>query len=171
VIELVPLSQIDPHAVEALLDASFGADRLGRTAYRMREGTRTIAGLSFAALEKGALCGTIQCWPVRLGPERLVLVGPVAVMPDAQGKGVGKLLMTEMLRVADAGWADVLMMIGDPDYYGRFFGFTAAATGGWDIPGPVERHRLLARVRRPGGIGATGMIEPDPDFALAAIPA
>ena len=38
-----------------------------------------------------------------------------------------------------------LMMIGDPDYYGRFWCFTSDATGGWQVPGPVERHRLLAR--------------------------
>ena len=37
-----------------------------------------------------------------------------------------------------------LMMIGDPEYYGRFFGFSAEATGGWQLPGPVEPHRLLA---------------------------
>jgi predicted N-acetyltransferase YhbS len=171
VIQTVPLSQIDPLAVEALLDASFGADRRGRTAYRMREGTQAIAGLSLAALEDGLLLGSIQSWPVRLGEDRLVLVGPVAVMPDAQGKGIGKLLMTEMLRVADAGSADALMMIGDPDYYGRFFGFTADATAGWNVPGPVERHRLLARIRRAGGVGVSGMIAPDTDFALSAIPA
>jgi predicted N-acetyltransferase YhbS len=171
VIQTVPLSQIDPHAVEELLDAAFGTDRRGRTAYRMREGTQALADLSFAALEDGVLLGTIQSWPVRLGQDRLVLVGPVAVMPDAQGKGIGKLLMTTMLAAADAGDADALMMIGDPDYYGRFFGFTAQATAGWDVPGPVERHRLLARVRRAGGVGVSGMIEPDTDFALHAIPA
>jgi predicted N-acetyltransferase YhbS len=38
-----------------------------------------------------------------------------------------------------------MVMIGDPEYYGRFFGFSADATGNWDVPGPVERHRLLAR--------------------------
>jgi predicted N-acetyltransferase YhbS len=37
------------------------------------------------------------------------------------------------------------MLIGDPDYYGRFFGFSAERTARWNAPGPVERHRLLAR--------------------------
>jgi predicted N-acetyltransferase YhbS len=35
-------------------------------------------------------------------------------------------------------------MIGDPEYYGRFFGFSAEATGQWRLPGPVEMRRLLA---------------------------
>jgi len=38
-----------------------------------------------------------------------------------------------------------MMLIGDPDYYGRFFDFSAERTTAWDVPGPVERHRLLAR--------------------------
>lgn len=175
VIKLVPLSQIDAAEVEALLDAAFGTDRRGRTAYRMREGTYPIAPLSFAACRGAALLGTIQCWPVRLatdtGSVSLVLVGPVAVMPDLQRSGIGKMLMSEMLRVADGGAADALMMIGDSEYYGRFFDFESQSTTHWIVPGPVERHRLLARIRRPGGIGAYGTIIPDPDFALIAVPA
>ena len=174
-VKLVPLSNTDPDAVEALLDAAFGADRRGRTAYRMREGTCAIGPLSFSACGEDVLLGTIQCWPVRLEDgdrsDPLVLVGPVAVVPDLQRSGIGKRLMTEMLRVADSGVADALMMIGDPEYYGRFFGFEAESTAGWAVPGPVERHRLLARIRRPGGVGAIGTIVPDPSFALAAIPA
>ena len=46
---------------------------------------------------------------------------------------------------AGEGLDDALMLIGDPDYYGRFFGFSAECTGRWAAPGPVERHRLLAR--------------------------
>jgi predicted N-acetyltransferase YhbS len=37
-----------------------------------------------------------------------------------------------------------LMMIGDPEYYGRFFGFSPEYTGAWRLPGPVEARRLLA---------------------------
>ena len=36
------------------------------------------------------------------------------------------------------------MLIGDPEYYGRFFGFSADRTSGWRVPGPVEQRRLLA---------------------------
>ena len=91
----------------------------------------------------------------------LTLVGPVAVSPALQYSGIGRTLMTHMLRIAEAGEADALMMIGDPEYYGRFFGFTADETGGWHLPGPVERHRLLARIRRAGGVPKVGVIGPD----------
>ena len=151
---VTPLSAADPQAIEDLLDAAFGADRHTRTAYRIRDAMPVIGQLSFAAFESATLVGTIQCWPVAVGDAPVVLVGPVAVSPDRQRSGIGRLLMTTLIEAAP----DVPMaMVGDPEYYGRFFDFTADVTGGWDVPGPVERHRLLARnaeaLPRIGAIG------------------
>lgn len=165
--KILPLNQIPSADVEALLDAAFGTDRHGRTAYKLRAGTQPIPSLSFAAVDDGVLIGTLQSWPVVLetpSGERaqLTLVGPVAVSPALQRSGIGRMLMTDMLAVADGGAADALMMIGDPEYYGRFFGFTADATGGWHLPGPVERHRLLARISRAGGVPRKGVVGPNP---------
>ncbi|TCP92631.1 putative N-acetyltransferase YhbS [Sphingomonas sp. PP-CE-1A-559] len=149
-ITLVPLASINPTAVEMLLDAAFGPDRFTRTAYTIRGGTKPVAALSFAAVEDGVLVGSIQCWPIALVDDNrlfpLIMVGPVAVVPDHQGDGIGRRLMTQALDAAAVtGLDDALMLIGDPDYYGRFFGFSAERTARWAAPGPVERHRLLAR--------------------------
>ena len=152
--ELVPLAAVDPAAVEALLDRAFGADRHARTAYKVRGAARAIEPLSYGAVADDALVGSIQCWPVALTADddtvhRLVMVGPVAVEPARQRSGLGRQLMVRALAAADAAGevltSDGLMLIGDPEYYGRFFGFTAARTARWRLPGPVERHRLLAR--------------------------
>ncbi len=162
-ITLVPLDSIDPAMVESLLDRAFGPDRFRRTAYTIRGAGEAIAALSFAAIEDGALVGSIQCWPIALiqdGVETpLVMLGPVAVEPTHQGDGIGRRLMTHALDAAAAHGLDgALMLIGDPDYYGRFFGFTADRTAQWRAPGPVERHRLLARgdavPNTPGMLGA-----------------
>ena len=149
-ITLVPLDAINPTAVEMLLDAAFGPDRFTRTAYLIRGTGRPIPALSFAAVEDGTLVGSIQCWPVALtddeGQHPLVMVGPVAVAPTRQGDGIGRSLIAQVLEAAAVGELDdALMLIGDPDYYGRFFGFSAERTARWNAPGPVERDRLLAR--------------------------
>lgn len=145
------LAEAAPDAIEALLDAAFGADRRGRTAYRLREGAACLPELSFAAWEERELIGTLQSWPVALrtgaGAEPLVMVGPVAVLPDNQGQGVGTVLMDALIAAAEAQGARALMMIGDPEYYSRW-SFTAERTGGWWIDGRYEQHRLLARLRR-----------------------
>lgn len=166
--EIVPLQRIPDAAVERLLDHAFGADRFGRTAYRLRQGTHAIHELSFAAVDDdGALIGSIQSWPVMLANsdgvgEPLVMVGPVAVEPAAQQGGLGKALMNAMLAAWEAGEFPALMMIGDPEYYGRFFGFSAEDTGAWVIDGPVERHRVLALPRPGETVSRTGRIVPRP---------
>lgn len=150
-LHLTPLTTAKPEAIEALLDTAFGADRRGRTAYRLREGAEWLPDLSFAVWDGGDLVGTLQSWPVALrhagGEDRLAMVGPVAVLPERQGTGIGKALMDRLLGAARDEGTDALMMIGDPDYYGRW-GFTADHTGGWRIDGPYEQHRLLARLER-----------------------
>lgn len=164
-IDIIPLAAVDPVAVERLLDRAFEPERRGRTAYKVRGDALPIPALSFAAVEHGAPVGSVQCWPVRFRPDAgapapLVMVGPVAVAPERQGVGLGRRLMDGALAAAaGTGLDDGLVLIGDPDYYGRLFGFTAGRTGAWRLPGPVERHRLLARGSRvPAGPGELGPV-------------
>jgi predicted N-acetyltransferase YhbS len=51
------------------------------------------------------------------------------------------------------------VLIGDPEYY-EPFGFTAEATGLWELPGPFERRRLLARLDEGQTLPTTGMLAP-----------
>jgi predicted N-acetyltransferase YhbS len=158
----VPLSTVDDAEVEQLLDIAFGTDRKGRTAYMLRQYSDPIASLSWALLEQETLLGSIQCWPVRIGGSKLVLVGPVAVHPNRQGQGIGRRLMHTMLEHAEKLGNPAMVMIGDPEYYAPF-GFDAAATKGWTLPGPWEQHRLLARNVAGTTLPATGLIEEDSD--------
>lgn len=170
---LKPLTEAPAGAVEALLDDVFGADRHGRTAYALRAGTAPLDPLCFGAWDgAGAFLGSIQAWPVMLTTDGnaaypLVMVGPVAITPALQGIGIGRALMAALGAAAersDDPGAAALMLIGDPEYYGRF-GFTDAATGGWSVPGPVERHRLLARGPRVPVVA--GLLGPRVDTAAA----
>ena len=150
-VEIVPLGQIADAEVEALLDRAFEPGRQARVSYRIRAGMTPIAGLCFGAVEAGRLLGSIQGWPASLVEDDgrawpLVMVGPVAVDPSFQGRGIGRSMMTRMLAAAaEMGLDGAMTLIGDPGYYERFFGFTADRTGGWVPPGPVEPRRLLAR--------------------------
>jgi predicted N-acetyltransferase YhbS len=154
---LSPLSSVAPERIEKLLDAAFGEDRHGRTAYRLREGSTAIDPLSFA-ISDDDLIASIQCWPVGIGARRLVLVGPVAVDPAHQNEGHGSRLMQAMLDASSAMGNPAMVMIGDPEYYGRF-GFTAEATSGWSLPGPWEARRLLTRNAGEHVLPAAGLLE------------
>ncbi len=163
---LIPLDNVDPALVEALLDRAFEPERHTRTAYKVREGTDWLPALSFAAIDPDEhLVGTIQCWPVALTDPAgrrhpMIMVGPVAVEPEAQGLGYGKALMTASIAALSPQAPLPQVMIGDPEYYGRFWGFTNAHTGGWSLPGPFERHRLLVRCDNPAVLPAEGTLGP-----------
>ena len=163
---LIPLDNVDPALVEALLDRAFEPDRHKRTAYKVRAGTDWLPALSFAAIDADEhLVGTIQCWPVALTDSAgrahpMVMVGPVAVLPEHQGAGYGKALMTASLAALSPDAPLPQVMIGDPEYYGRFWGFANAHTGGWQLPGPFEQHRLLVRCVNPAVLPKQGMLGP-----------
>ena len=162
------LAGTDDRAIEALLDEAFGTDRFGRTAYRIRLGMAWLTDLSFAIHdEAGRLTGLLQSWPVALhgadgAQTPLVMVGPVAVAHTAQGGGIGRALVDRLVAVVDtaAESSDPLVMIGDPEYYGRFWDFSADATGGWTVPGPVEARRLLVRAAPGATLPAQGILGP-----------
>lgn len=170
---IIPLSAVDPALVEQLLDAAFGADRFGRTAYAIRAGMDWLPGLSFAALDdEDYLVGTIQLWPVALTDDAgrahpMLMVGPVAVMPGRQGEGFGKALIASALRAIDPSASLPQMLIGDFDYYGQW-GFTADYTGGWRCPGPWDPARLLARCDNPAVLPREGTLGPWTGASLMA---
>ena len=163
---LSPLSNVPDDAIEALLDAAFGTDRHSRTAYRVRYGMAWKPALSFSVHgPDGALLGLIQCWPVMLASDdgarhNLIMVGPVAVHPDAQGRGIGSALMDIAMAAGSVDFpATPMMMIGDYDYYRRW-GFDPDATQNWRLNGPFERDRLLLRNAGALAAGMAGEVVP-----------
>ncbi|MBW8752673.1 MAG: N-acetyltransferase [Sphingomonadales bacterium] len=163
---IIPLPDVDSALIEQVLDLAFEPERHKRTAYKVREGTDWLPGLSFAAIDADdMLVGTIQCWPVALtDPDGrrhpMIMVGPVAVLPEAQGLGFGKALMVACLAALSPEAPLPQVMIGDPEYYGRFWGFTNEWTTGWDLPGPFEQRRLLVRCDNPAVLPKRGMLGP-----------
>jgi predicted N-acetyltransferase YhbS len=141
--QVTALSSIADGVLDALLDDAFGLDRHQRTAYLLRKGMHAIDHLSLGILDREELVGSIQCWPTRISDAALILVGPVAVASHRQNSGIGTRLMQMMLDAMQADDAP-MVMIGDPEYYGRF-GFTAEGTSRWTLPGPWEPRRLLLR--------------------------
>lgn len=163
---IIPLADVDPALIEELLDLSFEKERHTRTAYKIREGMEALPALSFAALDaEDHLVGTIQCWPVALTDENgrkhpMIMVGPVAVLPEHQGQGYGKALVVASLAAISPEAPLPQVMIGDPEYYGRFWGFSNEQTGGWKLPGPWEPRRLLVRCDNPAVLPRKGMLGP-----------
>lgn len=164
------VSDID--AREALLDQAFGDARFRKASERLREDRLPAEGLAFIAAEGKRVVGTARLWNIGCGNgAQTLLLGPVAVAEDCRGKGIGGELVRRGVREARRLGYGAVVLVGDAPYYGRF-GFTAEKTGALWMPGPFERHRLLAVELQPGAldgargmIAATGRFEPKPDLA------
>lgn len=59
-------------------------------------------------------------------PETVALLGPLAVLPDWQGQGIGGGCIRDGLRRLESRGVAAVLVLGDPGYYGRF-GFEADA--------------------------------------------
>ena len=150
----------DVVAREALLDASFGANRHLRACQRLRDGRAPAEGLAFAAARQRRLVGTVRLWDVDAGGTPALLLGPLAVDPSCRDLGIGAALMKHALTIAAARGHGAVLLLGDAPYYARF-GFSASKTGGLRLPGPFEADRLLGLELRAGALsGAAGMIAP-----------
>lgn len=135
--------------IEQLLDQAFGPNRHTKTAYRLREGSCPVTGLSFVIRQKDHLCASIEFWPIAIASTSdtsvisAVLLGPIAVAENCRGKGMGGVLIQHGAAEAKAKGYPLVVLVGDPEYYGRF-GFSNEATANWILPGPVEQRRVLA---------------------------
>jgi predicted N-acetyltransferase YhbS len=143
--------------IEALYDLCFAPGRSALSSYRLREGVEPIGPLCLTARDAdGILAGAVRNWPVLVGGQQAVLLGPIAVHPTRQGEGVAAMLMQRCLADARAlGWSR-LMLVGDAPYYQRF-GFERL--DGVTMPPPTNPDRVLGIALSDGAWdGVTGMV-------------
>lgn len=145
-VAIVAETAADVAAREALLDDAMGPKRKAKSSEKLRRGRRPSEGLAFVARDaSSAVAGTVRLWDVTLGEggPAALLLGPLAVAPSLKSAGIGSALMRHAIAEAARLGHAAILLVGDAPYYGRF-GFSAARTGSLAMPGPYERHRLLA---------------------------
>jgi putative acetyltransferase len=88
-----------------------------------RTGLLTI---SLVADAEGTVIGHVAVSPVSIsdGASGWFGLGPISVVPEHQGRGVGSRLMHEALRILRKHGAADCVLLGEPEYYSRF-GFQA----------------------------------------------
>ena len=148
----------DGPAIDNLLDICFGRNRHLKTSYRFRDGIADLPALRRVARCDMRLVGTIAYWPVRIGMQEGLLLGPVAVCPRLRGRQIGQSLIWQTLIQAQQSGHKRVILVGDYDYYHQF-GFQPAREFGVRMAG--EADRLLALPLAPGAFaGGTGTVTP-----------
>lgn len=116
--------------------------------------------LSLLAFKKDRGVGHILFTAARLSGKKdaasIVILAPLAIIPDAQHQGIGGKLIEHGLALLSNSEVDLVFVLGHPDYYPRF-GFKPAGRLGFDAPYPIpEEHAnaWMVQALRPGVIGA-----------------
>ena len=78
------------------------------------------------------------------GGHPVLQLGPLAVLPSHQGRGVGSALMRHALRASDARKEPLILIEGNPRYYGKF-GFERSTRAGIEPPPGVNGEYFMAR--------------------------
>ncbi len=71
------------------------------------------------------------------------ILAPLAVVPDAQGQGVGGQLIREGLERLSKSGVDLVFVLGHPEYYPRH-GFKPAGVLGFEAPYPIPEKNANA---------------------------
>lgn len=125
----------DLPAIRKIHDAAFGGPGEGKlVADLTADGLDT---LSLVAIEDEAVVGHVLFSPllVEVGGKaiRALALAPLGIAPAYQRRGIGQLLARAGLAEARAqGW-DAVIVLGHPEYYGKF-GFRTALTAGFKAP-------------------------------------
>jgi putative acetyltransferase len=125
----------DHEAIRRINDEAFGDRVEGDIVDAIRASDRFVPELSLVAVSEGQSLGHVISSYVDLVPDarRVLQVGPLAVLPSHQRRGIGSALMHETIRIADERGEPLLLIEGNPAYYERF-GFTRADEQGIEAP-------------------------------------
>jgi putative acetyltransferase len=141
----------DRENIRRLVDEAFGDTITSAIVDAIWDSDRFVPDLSLVAVSAGQTFGHVISSYVDLlvpGTRRVLQVGPLAVVPSHQGRGIGTALMEETIRIADERGEPLLLIEGNPAYYGRF-GFTRADEHGIEMP--PESHGPQFFMLRPLG--------------------
>ncbi|KPQ04627.1 MAG: putative aetyltransferase YhbS [Rhodobacteraceae bacterium HLUCCA12] len=145
-------TEIGALITEAFLTAAHSSG----TEAQIVAGLRAAGALThnLVAVEGRAIVGHIACSEVLIDGKSCgwFALGPVSVIPERQGEGIGGELVRAALARLEAQGAAGCVLVGDPGYYGRF-GFAADPALCVDkVPGEYVLALSLAGPRVPGVI-------------------
>jgi putative acetyltransferase len=154
-------------AISDLLRAAFATHRHSdHTEHLIVERLRAAKALtvSLVAVDERGIVGYVACSPIKIDGRSgdWVGLGPIAVLPDAQRRGIGTRLMQLTIQTLRRNGCGGVVLLGDPEYYRRF-GFEM--TRKLDLPNAPATHFLSLVLRSPE---PEGIVSYHPAFSYSS---
>ena len=154
----------DRFAVQDVVARAFGQTDEADLVDALRGDPAWIDELSVVGTLGGRVVGHALMTRLLVGDGSALALAPVAVAPEAQGRGVGSAMVRELLaRAAATGRERLVVVVGEPAYYARFGFVPASGLGisGFDEAGDAFQAMALGdpavaprgRVRYPAPFG------------------
>jgi putative acetyltransferase len=150
-------------AIRAILESAFPSSAEARLVDALRASGKLA--VSLVAVDASTLVGHIAFSPVTVGGASGLGLAPMAVLPAHQNKGVGALLVREGLASCMQLGCGFVVVLGEPEYYGRF-GFARASNYGLDNEYGVDEAFMALELEAGSLPPAGGLVRYAPEFAL-----
>jgi putative acetyltransferase len=159
-VHIVEASDSDLEAVLGVSRAAFGGEDVPGLVRGLLDDPSSRPLLSLVACDESRIVGHALFTSARVGTEEVpgssVILAPLAVVPDAQGEGVGGMLLQAGFRLLGLSGIRLVFLAGYPDYYSRH-GFEPAYPHGFTPPFPVSPSEAwMVRPLRQDAFGSTG---------------
>ena len=157
----------DAAAVRAVNEEAFGRPNEADLVEALRRSGKVA--LSLVAVDEGEVVGHVLFTAVTLGgAERRggwAGLGPLAVRPEFQNRGIGSALVTAGLEACRRAGCEVVVVLGHPTYYRRF-GFRPANQYSLQCEFAVPEDAFMVVELREGALeGQTGVVRyQQPEF-------
>jgi putative acetyltransferase len=156
----------DTNVIRFVLEEAFGQSNEADIVDALRR--RGALTLSLVALREDEVVGHIAFSPVTIESAGssfdAVGLGPMAVLPPYQGKGIGSQLVRIGLEQCRQAGHEIVVVLGHPDFYGRF-GFVPTRHRGlhceFDVPDGVF---MVMELRQGALAGRGGLVKYQPEF-------
>ena len=109
---------------------AFGSDVEARIVEAVRDEEGSFA---FVAEDASGIVGHVQLARAHVGDVDVLSLGPIGVLPERQGQGIGRALVEAALEEARVRGECAVILLGDPALYPRF-GFVPASRFGLRNP-------------------------------------
>lgn len=141
---LIRLAQeTDLNSIHKVIETAFSDEEnkvIGKFAADLSKETTSPSIKSLVAEVDNQVIGYVSYSPIFLESDFSIsgyILAPLAVSPDHQKQGVGSKLIKYGLDMLTNDGVDILLVYGDPEYYGRF-GFTEDVGRSFMPPYPLE---------------------------------
>jgi putative acetyltransferase len=156
----------DANAIRFLLEEAFGQANEADLVDVLRH--RGALTLSLVAIRDNEVLGHILFSPVTIESPgssfSAIGLGPMAVLPPYQGKGIGSQLVRAGLEQCRQAGHEIVVVLGHPDFYGRF-GFVPTRHRGihceFDVPDDAF---MIMELRQGALAGRGGLVKYQPEF-------